>query len=500
MNLTGEHPFHDEAADPGTAPARLAELAAAHPELHSVIVANPACYPALADWMRQYGSLPAAPAATSGAPATWAPVETATMAEPAISPERRGTRAKPIIIGAAAVLVVLLIGGGAWAWFGLFSKLGGAASPDAAVEKLLSAAESKDVVAMYGALSPAEASAFQGMLEEFAEIELPGPSEPVDFQKLFERAAGSVQITISDVAYSTHEVEADVAMVTLTDGAIVIDVTDPGTLADAYIDAYAAQALSSMSEVGFSEEEIEEQLDEMRDSMVASIEAEMPFEASIAEAERPVVLATVREGGTWYVSPMLTIAESAYQEAGAPVSRGAMIADDEVASFASPELAVEGAAGAVAEFAMSGDSRKLAAVLPLAERRLVSLYGPLIAPSSPQVGRLDLVQVDARADVKGDVARVTIDRLEFAGDGEHFPARLEIAGDCLNIETQHGEQSSCLSELPGMQDEGDAIGIMTVRENGSWHVSFLRTAAHVFSAGLASAAMLSSEGGLPFSG
>jgi len=53
MTATPEQ-FH-RAADPTTPGATLAELAAAHPELHAAIALNPQTYPALLEWLTQYG-------------------------------------------------------------------------------------------------------------------------------------------------------------------------------------------------------------------------------------------------------------------------------------------------------------------------------------------------------------------------------------------------------------------------------------------------------------
>lgn len=44
-----------EAADPGTAPTRLHEIAARHPEARPALATNPATYPALLAWLGQLG-------------------------------------------------------------------------------------------------------------------------------------------------------------------------------------------------------------------------------------------------------------------------------------------------------------------------------------------------------------------------------------------------------------------------------------------------------------
>lgn len=53
MNATPD--LQHQASDPGTPPADLAALAAAHPELQPAIALNPSAYDGLLDWLRQYG-------------------------------------------------------------------------------------------------------------------------------------------------------------------------------------------------------------------------------------------------------------------------------------------------------------------------------------------------------------------------------------------------------------------------------------------------------------
>ena len=62
-----------QASDPATPGATLAELAAAHPELHTAIALNPKTYPALIEWLTQYGG-PEVQAALASRAAASAPL------------------------------------------------------------------------------------------------------------------------------------------------------------------------------------------------------------------------------------------------------------------------------------------------------------------------------------------------------------------------------------------------------------------------------------------
>ncbi len=76
---------YGEVQDPATAPARLAELAAAHPELQSLIAVHPRIYPALQEWIARYGR-PEARADAARALAEGAPEPAAApAAQPAAS-------------------------------------------------------------------------------------------------------------------------------------------------------------------------------------------------------------------------------------------------------------------------------------------------------------------------------------------------------------------------------------------------------------------------------
>ena len=124
------------ASSPTTPAAELARIAAARPDLHPALAANPATYPDLIDWLRtspdpavqtaltQRTSAPAQPEPAQAAPAqTEAPAqaEGADAAAPSAkaggTTPRRILRRRPLAIAAAALAVVLVLAvGGAFAW------------------------------------------------------------------------------------------------------------------------------------------------------------------------------------------------------------------------------------------------------------------------------------------------------------------------------------------------------------------------------------------------
>ena len=55
-----------EIQDPATAPERLAEIVATHPELAPWVLQHPNCYDALREWIAAYATPPAGPATGAG--------------------------------------------------------------------------------------------------------------------------------------------------------------------------------------------------------------------------------------------------------------------------------------------------------------------------------------------------------------------------------------------------------------------------------------------------
>ena len=575
-------PIAAEAANPGTAPARLAQIATEQASLRAVVAANPATYPALLDWLDQVGdehtratvawvrsgghaaaaayaasqaaSQPAAPQPVAPQPAapqtptppvvpqfsapqasspqpptpqygaTQAPVPqygatqpyptaaagtqpypatAATQPYPAAAaaggyaaagypatgyppagypadgsgtPPRPRKSKKWWFIGIAAGLVVLLAGGGVFAYVTVFSKLGGASSPEASVEKLLSGVADFDAVSIYGAISPSEIGTLEDSFSRLKDIQLTDEGETVDYEKLVAAVTDNTKVELKDVEYETEEIAEDISVVTIVSGSVHIE-TDPEAVADAYVAVAREQYEAQSDALGYSESEIDDLVDEGREQIVTQLEESMPFDLDTDQVEetlgKPFSLVSVKEGGSWYISPLLSIGEYALDAAGG--ERGELV---DAAEFGSPEDALQGFLDGTNAVIADGDIEALAAALPLAERRFVSLYGPALVDGANFRGAGTGFSVDTlevTPDISGDIARIAIDKLAITieGIGDYS---YEISGVCATAVHLGEEDESCLTDVSQAEKLGlGEARIVAVKEDGGWFVSPLST-------------------------
>ncbi|WP_166785425.1 hypothetical protein [Cryobacterium cryoconiti] len=495
-----------EAADPQTPQARLAEIAAAHPELHPVIATNPACYPGLLDWMRASGTLTDAPTDVSvpadqvpadQVPADQVPADQVPVATPA-------RRKRGLIIGGSIALVAVLVGGaGIWAYGAVFSKLGGAATPEAAVEQLLTGAADLDPIAVYGALSPAEIESLKAPLERLGDVKLDADADDdTDYKALTEELIAEITISVTDLEFSVEEIADGVAAVSVESGELKMD-GDPETIAGLYVDLVRPQLTAQLTDYGYSKSEIKQELADARDSAEDELTDFLPYSLTAGEMAddlgRDPSIVAVEEDGDWFVSPLLTLGETLYQtqsESDSSVTRGSLIAPSDADSFATPEEAAEGFAEAIAAYVGDGEASGLAAALPLPERRLMSLYGDLFEYDG--YGSLTLAEFSVTSKTDGDRARMMIDEGIFEGDGSYLPDSIEIAGVCGTISAaSSSSQTGCLDEIPGLDELGVAdMRVIAVREGDGWFVSPLETLFDATAIAVDNAARLSDEGKL----
>lgn len=495
------------AIDPATTGEQLSAYAAQHPELHTEIALHPNAYDGLLDWIATYGddaakaavdyrrSLAAAPAvpatpSSAGLPefsAAEAPADRTVLASTASTPAAKPKRRlkAPLIIGIAAALV-LALGGGAWAVVRAIT--GGAATPEAAAEKLVGSVLKGDLIGLATVMAPSEVSVLRDSMQKLASV------QPAEGEKAAQDALAAltktVTITADRVEYRSEKLADKISLVRMVSGRFTVD-GDPDEVADALMALLAVQYEVNKLQYGnyYSDAEWEQIVADSRDNLADSLARELPYVLDVEDAidataskDSPVAFVMVDEGG-WYVSPLLSTAElGASTVSGFRHGREVV----EAQKFDSPQAAAEGTARAFEDFARSLDPLDLATVLPLPERRLVSLYGS--APldwSGMSPARLRVERFEIEAQVSGDRAAADITDLTITSEG----SQAWVAGTCVG----DGYNKYCLDDAidrafnkdnggPGWtaRDLGlDDPKLILVRENGGWLISPLATAAEL---------------------
>lgn len=507
-----------EASNPATPQARLAELAQSHPELQAAIAANPACYPGLLDWIDSVGDAGAKQAVAAARAGTAAPVASvaanpfaqpapassspfAAAAPVARAPKAPGNR-KPLFIGLAAALVVLLVGGGVA--FALFSsKFGGASSPEAAVSKALDAVKNMDAVALYGSLSPAELGSFSEAIDQLKGSAVQqDEDQQTDYAALLQEVAGVTEITIEDLEYDVEEIGEGVAEVTITDGTFEMD-TDTEVMARALNSITAQTYRANQDTWGYSDNEIDDMIDNSAEYLEDSLDDAMPIEFDADDVEDNIgfelSLIAVQEGGSWYISPILSYLEYFRDSANRYDSNwdlGDLPDAADVARFETPEDAVAGLLDGGESLVNDGDIDDLVAALPLAERRAVALYGD---PLGDNPGGWDGSWSDLKLTIEqnGASARAQVDSLSVDIDTEYDSISIDFEGVCADWQTDYNSGDGCLDDLDALDELGIADArIVIVQENGTWFVSALQTGGYISSIMASKFAELARDGDL----
>lgn len=533
-----------EVNDPATTPERLAELASSHPHYGPHIAAHPNAYPELRAWIAAYAApappLPPAPSAGAAADpfgASAAPADpfavpaagAAGVSAPSAStstppPSQRSSPTAPrsrkkLVIGiAVGAVALLLVGGGVGGWW-LLSRLGGASSPEAAAEKLLSGAQSFDMLTLYGSLAPSEVGALKSTFQAVADAK-PAEEGYSSTQDALNALKGAVTITTDDLQFETEELADGVVRVAWTDGSITVD-GDADEIATIAYDAGVGAALrSSYESWGYSSSEIDESLENARRGFADSLDLPYVIDAEEVgdDIGRELSVVTVDEGTGWYVSPVLSAADAVYlgyEGMGYDLAR---LGDEVVTAtpFATPEDAAAGLADAV----IAGDVDEIAAALPLSERRLMSIYGEwLVDPYGMSGGaawagdsNLSTTAAEFSAVVTGDRARITVEEFgtEYASydswSGLEILDRFSVEGQCYDYVDQwsyddgywdegyyswqdewvenwvleENTSGSCLNDVPVLERLGvEEMAIIAVQEGGGWLVSPIATIADI---------------------
>ena len=551
-----------QAADPATPAALLADIATHRPDLRAAVAANPSAYPDLLTWLASFGD-PATDAALAqrSAPATGSAAGTGSGSVPQsaagaaavpgaafgaygqqqaggqpttqaygqpqayVQPQAYGQQAfaqgptagawgappaqkksrRALWIG-VGVVGVLAVGGGAFAANALwFSKVGGAASPEAAVTQMIEGVADKDLVSVYGVMSPAEVSqistGYDLFLRQMDDIDDDGAKDSLDAY------LDAMDLELSDLEVEVEDIEDGLAKVSITSGSLEVD-ADADKLGDAVIDTLDQAKESAlwdefaeMSEVP-SDDEIREQIstaveelpvtvtveDLAFDPSGLSLDAIESFDEDVDIPDEPSAesidpfLMVVEEDGDWYVSPYLTVMEYAYVSAGG--ERGSMPSDDLAGAFDSPEAAAVGFVDGLKNYAETGEMDEYLKALPLADRRTAALYGSTDSMDDGELQEmqetLEQLEVEASFSLRDEddgIAWLMLDSLTISGDVDGQSGSVAIDAECFEADVDGEQVKGCLEDIPALVELGiGELSLVAVEEDGSWYISGLGTA------------------------
>jgi len=412
-----------------------------------------------------WGQQPPAAAPAWGEQPSFAAVGTATgVLDVPLQPyesEPRSSR-KKLWIGLAVTAVVLIGAGAGAAYLMVFSKLGGAESPEAAVTQLIEGAVHKDGIAMYGVLAPSEVSSLGDMVSPVSAA-TDGGTDPDQLLDLL----GALDIDLTGLSTSSETIGDGLAKVSVTGGKLTVD-GDSKEIVAQLAKVYGPMLGTS----GMSDDETSA----MWDEAATELDKNLPWSVDAADLTWSTdaginhpFLVSVKEGGSWYVSPLMSVGEYIFVS-GSDLTRGAMPSTDSKGA-ASPEEAGTAFAQALGDL-FTGDAGPLADVLPRAEARFAAVYGQAWLDDADDGSFEDVPTVEeatfSSKPIGGDLARLAATKLVFGGSDP-----LTIEGTCA---TDESGTKTCLADNPTAKQLGlDQVGLVAVKSDGGWHVSVLAT-------------------------
>lgn len=416
-------------------------------------------------------------------------------------PQPKASSRRGLWIG-VSVVGVLVVAGAAFAANALwFSKVGGAKTPEAAVTQMMDAAVSKDLVALYGVTSPSEfESATTGMSLFMDRMSEDSDLDTGALKDVYEDYLEAFDLSMDGLEVEVEEIEDGLAKVSVVAGELTID-ADAEELSDATIAAMDQLESGPMSEL-FALSGTSMPTDaEVREEVGTAVAETFPVDASAADLEDPFLM-VVREGGSWYVSPMLTMLE--YGAVAEGVERGSLPSSDLAGQFDSPEAAADGLVDSITEYLSTGDESALLSTLPLADRRALSLYGNFdeidVAELAELQELLETSTIDASFAVRDEddgVAWLQLETFSFTGEFDGVASSLELDGECVSADVDGQAINACLDDIPALKELGlGDLSLIAVEEDGSWYISYAGTVGDASGVVLANVMRLYEEGKL----
>jgi hypothetical protein len=376
---------------------------------------------------------------------------------------RKGRRGKML----ASLVAVAALGGGTVFAISQASggDDGGAASPQAALEKLLESAGTSDLLGVMDAIEPAERDSFKDpMIRANAELQRLGILD----EGLNLNAVPGLTMTFSDMKYATTEVGDGVSTVEITGGRVhTVGDWDKAPLGDFLVN----ELLDGERPTGIVDETDE-----------------------VTTDDDPALVTTVQRNGRWFVSLWYSLAEQARLDAGLDAPQfGKGVA---AKGADSPEAAVR----EMIEAGTRLDLRRAIELLPPGEMAVLHDYAPLFLtdaesavadfksenPFTVAIEKLDLTSTGS-----GNNRLVRVGSLKGTATIGEVKASLEMTDGCYttilegpDFEGGQSTQKGCTRDgldqlkslgLGGFTDSFTRMdglgGIAVVNEGGEWFVS-----------------------------
>ena len=388
---------------------------------------------------------------------TWPAAET-TYVDVGASSGRRARR------WAAAIAALAVVGGGlATLTVVRAQRPATQASPESAVRQFIKSIEDRDILGAAEQLPSAERALIVDLLADVRDAKVPGSPSDGDL-----RDSKAYPLKIDNLQTATRQVTNDIAAVALIGGHY--------------------EATGKTQQLPFVGSFLGD-LD-VRSSAVTRASGEL------AEMDKPIELAAMRDGGGWRVSLFYTAAEAIRIGADKPPPE----ASARVAANGAdtPENAVR----QMVDAAAAGQWQRMIELTPPDEMAALHDYGALVLADAPEppaqpfftVSRLEFERKDARhatvltpkavagtAVIDGRTASLTVERTSDGcwhsiaqTAGEKPVEQTACAAD--GFKAANGRQIYTPEQLTEIERLNALIGVVTVEVDGKWYVSPSRTA------------------------
>ena len=372
------------------------------------------------------------------------------------------------IISVIVVAVLVVIGGGAFALTRFLPGAGGFATPNALANSVSSAFDSNKLANLAPALAPSELEAATLWQKDYK------ANGKADWTKLMSPEAmadyiGQIDISKSTIEHTVDEKSENLSLITITkwEG----EITVKPELADKFREYYEKAKGDKLT----ADES------KMFDDLKREISEEPNYSGNILQRlfnTDKLTLVSVKEGGKWYISPVMTMAEQMVSYSSVTPNYGADFTNVEGAK--SPEEAVSGMVDALRNGAGMGD-KDFYRFLDLPERRVAAVYGG--SGSTGGVGDSNQVNWGLTSTKVSGGAVVNFGTTSITFDGSY---KVEFNNDTVTYsytDSSSGYNSRYTSPKPQSQTvrftEGlvnpERLGVFAVQDNTGWHVSFIST-------------------------